>query len=126
MGLLDQAQFDIKRITTDLNGFARTMTFLAPDNLQKATINGIHSKVHVSVDTEGNEVNAKKAHISFNESLLTDQGYTTRDSNGKCTLKDHKVSVIDSTGIEYQYIIRQVYPDETVGLIVCLLGDFEA
>lgn len=122
---MERAQADIKRITSDLNGFAKSITFLSCDELQTATINGIHSKINLSVDTEGNTINSRKAHISFSESLLTDQGYVTRNDDGVVNLKNHLVTVIDSTGTSVQYIVREVFPDETVGLMVCMLGDFE-
>lgn len=124
MGMLEQAQADIKRIRTDPKGFTKPITFTSPDGLSIVTIPGMHAKIHMAVDTEGQTVNSKKAHISISESALTDLGYVTRNANNECSLKDHKVSVVDSAGINCQYIIREVFPDETVGLIVCFLGDF--
>lgn len=125
MGLMEQAQADIKRITGDLVGFAQSMTFVSADGTKTATINGLHAKIHMATDTDGNTVNSKKAHVSISESALTDQGYTTRNSKDECSLKGHKVTVVDSTGVSWQYIIREVFPDEAVGLIVCFFNDFE-
>ena len=88
MGLMERAKEDIKRITSDLNGFAKSLLFVSKDGTQSATINGIHTKINLAVDTEGNNVNSKKSHISFSESLLTDQGYTTRDEVGRLMMKD--------------------------------------
>jgi len=56
---------------------------------------------------------------------LTDLGYVTRDANNECNLKDDKVSVVDSTGVVCSYIIGEIFPDESVGLVVCFLRDFE-
>ena len=126
MGLLEQAQFDIKRITSSQSGFTKSVTFISKDNLQTATIFTLFSKVHLWSDTDGNAVNTKKGHISFAESLLTDLGYTTRNATGQCILKDHTVKVNDSTGKQTQHVIKEVFPDETIGLIVCLLSEYEA
>jgi hypothetical protein len=123
---MEQAQADIKRITSDTNGFAKTIVFTSKlGSPQTATIAGIHSKIHLGVDTEGNMVHSKRGHISFSESLLTDQGYPTRDAEGRCDMKGHLVTVTDSTGTSVQYILKEVFPDETVGLIVGLLSDWE-
>ena len=120
MGLIDQAKSDIKDITSNLNDFGVSMTFMAPTN-ETATINGLHSKHHLNIDTDGNMINSKNAHISFSESLLTAKGYPVR-KNGEVNLKDHKVAVKDSTGNNITYIINQWFPDETIGLIMCTLG----
>jgi len=125
MGMLEQAQADIKRIRTDPKGFTKSMSFISKDGISLATILGMHAKIHMATNTEGQSVNSKKATFSISESSLTDLGYPTRNANGECNLKDDKVDVIDSTGIVCHYIIREVFPDETVGLIVGELGDFE-
>lgn len=124
MGMLEQAKADIKRIRTDPAGFTKAITFTSPDGLSIATIYGMYAEIHMATDTEGNTVNSKKAHISIVESALTDLGYVTRNANNECVLKDHKITVLDSAGVLCQYINREIFPDETVGLIVCFLGDF--
>jgi hypothetical protein len=126
MGLMEQAQADVRAITSDkTTGFGKTMTITKKNGSFSATIVGIHSKIRTLVDTAGNEINAKKAHVSFSESLLTDQGYVTRGADLEIDMIGDKVDVVDSTGSLWRYVIREHYPDETVGLIVCLLGDFE-
>jgi len=121
MGLIEQAQSDIKDITSNLDEFGVSMTFTAPTN-ETATVNGLHSKHHMSVDTDGNMINSKNAHISVSEALLTAKNYPVR-KNGEVDFKDHKVSVKDSTGIIKNYVIREWFPDETIGLITCILGN---
>lgn len=140
MGLLDRARQDAQRITANLNGFAVVMTFIVPGTnglavydetydesydgqLTQKTINGLHSKHHMQLDTQGQRENGKNAHVSFSESLMT--GYPIRDASGEVNMARHKVRVVDSTGTAITYVINQWYPDETLGLIVCILGDFE-
>ncbi len=121
MGLIDQAKSDIKDITSNPDEFGVSIAFTAPTG-ETATINGLHSKHHMGMDTDGNRVNSKNAHISISEELLTAQNYPVRKT-GEVNLKDHKVSVKDSTGISKNYVIREWFQDETVGLITCILGD---
>lgn len=138
MGLLDQAKADIEAITSNLNEWASSLTLLVPgatfdytfDNTfanGQITLHGLHTKHHMAVEVEtGKQVNSKNAHCSFSEKFLTDAGYPVRDNSGEVYLKNHRVAVKDSTGVVKEYVILQWFPDETIGLIVCILGDFEA
>jgi hypothetical protein len=123
MGLMDQAKADIKQITSNAEEFGKEITLTAPDD-SVATVIGLHTKHHLGVDTDGNRINTKNAHISVSESLLTDQSYPVRGSDGEVSLKNHKVSVSDSTGTFCTYRIKETYPNESTGLIVCILSDY--
>ena len=124
MGAIQQMMDEALAITTSLDGWAVEMTFTAPD-LTTAAITGLHTKHHMGFDTDGNRVSAKNAHVSFSEKVLTDLAYPVRNAKGEVTLIGHLVAVKDSTGFVKNYIIRETYPDETIGLIVCILGDYE-
>jgi len=124
MGLIAQAKADIASITTNTNDWSVAMTLTAP-TAEVLTIYGLHTKHHTAVDTMGNLVNAKNAHCSFTEAQLTDAAYPCRNAAGEVDLKGHIVSVADSTGTAKIYVIRQWHPDETVGLIKCILDDYE-
>lgn len=121
MSILDRAIQDVKRITGNSNEFARVMTFTALDD-STITTKGLHSKHHLNVDGEGNVVSSKTAYVSVSEENMT--GYPLR-TNGEVDLKGHRVSVKDSTGSTFEYRIIDWYPDETVGLIVCILQDYD-
>jgi hypothetical protein len=124
MGLLAQAKKDIEQITSNLNGWAAVLRFTSPTN-EEVTINGLHTKHWTQNDPDtGRVINSKNAHISFSEQWMIDAGYQIRSASGEVYLSGHKVHVSDSTGFEKDYIIREWYPDETIGLIVCILGDY--
>ncbi len=125
MGMIETAQAAVKRIRTDPNGFTKTIQFIAVDGITTATIRGMSAVIHLGVDNQGEFVNTRKAHISFSESSLSDTGFPVRDQNNVLILKDNRVNVIDSTGEVEQYVIREIFPDEAVGLLVCMLGDFQ-
>ena len=124
MSLLDTAKASIQRITTDTNGFGVSMVMIAPDGTTK-TVTGLHTKHHINVDTDGDQVNSKNAHISISEAVLTSVGYPVRNADQEVNLKGHRVNVADSTGIVKNYVIQEWFPDERIGLIVCILGDYE-
>ncbi len=124
MGLLDIARNDIKNIISDAGGFGEDVTITNLLN-QTETIKALHSKHHLGVDTVGNRVNSKNAHISFSEKQLTDLGWSIRNESGEVDLKKYKVQAKDSTGVNKLYVIQEWFPSETTGLIVCVLGDYE-
>lgn len=124
MSLIERAKKDWKRITSNTNEFGVEIILIAPGN-ETATVNGLHSKHHLGIDTDGNAVNTKNAHITVAEDLLVQQNYPVRNSKGEVSLKDHKVVVKDSTGIDKNYYIKEWFPDETIGVITCILGVFK-
>lgn len=123
MNLKQLAQRDIATITGNTNDFADEATLTKPtDPETNTTVNVIHTKHHLSLDTDGLPVNGKVASIAFSEDNIDE---SIRNVNNEVDLIDWKVLVKDSTGTDKQYIIREWFPDEMIGMIVCILGDFE-
>lgn len=124
--ITDLAKRDIARITSDKQGFGIDATFYPPGGEDPVVITVIHTKHHLGVDPETRIWgNTKNAHISFSEQFAVQLGYVIRNQAREVFLQKHKVVVKDSTGEEWTYRIDQWFPDETVGLICCLLGDWE-
>lgn len=119
MSLLDTIKADIESITSNSNDFGVSITIISPTNVS-TTLTGIHTKHHLGIDTDGNMVNSKKASIAFSEKFLS-----CRNSNEEVSLTNYRVEVKDSTGIAKNYIVQQWFPDETIGLIVCILEDYD-
>jgi hypothetical protein len=88
------------------------------------TIKGIYAQHHNSIATDGTPVNAKLTRVSFAESSLSLANYPVRNANGEVYLKRHLIDFTDSTGVLKHYIIKESFPDETVGVITCILGDY--
>lgn len=125
MGLLENARRDIATITANkTSGFAVDLFFTMP-TAETFTIQGLMSKHRITVDGEGREANGKNVHMSFAESAVVALGYSIRDAAGLVHLKDWTVRFADSTGVEITYLIREWWPSETVGFIVCLLADID-
>ena len=117
MSVFDRARRDLKRFMAGRETVE--ITLVAP-TAESVIVTGLHSKHHFSIDNDGRPVNSRNAYISFVESAVV--GYPIRDKSGTVNLKGHSVQVADSTGTICSYKIREWYPDETVGLIVCILG----
>lgn len=123
MGLVEQAQKDFKSITGDQTAFGVLLAFTAPTG-ETAEVTGLHTKHHLGFDTEGKPVNSKTAYIAVSEELLTEADYPVRNAAGEVHLQKHLVDVKDSTGEEKKYIIQQWFPDETIGAITLVLGEY--
>ncbi len=125
MGLLEQAQKDIQAITSDLNDFGVDITFICPT--KTSIVTGLHTKHHLSVNTDGEMVSSLKASVSVSEKLLIDDGYPVRNSKGFVDMTRHRVNVKDSSGVVKNYIVSDggCYPDETIGHIVFILEFFK-
>lgn len=123
MGLIEQAKKDWKQITSNTNDFGVEIQFDAPSG-ETATVVGLHTKHNVKYDDNGMRVNSPNAHVSVSESLLTEQYYPVRNADGIVSMFRHKVSVRDSNGTLITYVIDQAWPDQTIGVIVCVLGNY--
>jgi hypothetical protein len=124
MGLVDRAKNDWQRFTSNPDEFGVSISIETPTHTNQTNIVGLATKHHIAIDPDGNLVNGKNAHVSFSEQLLTDVSYPVRVNN-EVELLGHIVKWADSTGQIKQYVINEWYQDETVGMIVCILGDYE-
>lgn len=126
MGLLDQAREDWKAITSDTEGFGSSIKLIAPTG-EIAEFTNLHFKINLGIDEIGLRVNAKKAHISFSESQVYDSNpaYVLRNAQGEVNMAKHRVVVADSTGLDKNYVVSECFPDESLGVIVLILGDYE-
>lgn len=124
MSLLDQARSDLHKQSTNNKEWAQAVAFTSPLG-QYVTVNCLANKHHVSVNEMGVAVNGKNASVIVTEKALIDAGYTVRNASNEVALIGHKVQWADSSGTSCSYQVSQTYPDETLGLIVCILGDFK-
>ena len=123
--LLDRARADAKKFVTK-GGFQEEIKLvsLSPNPVTINTI-GLASKHWINFDTDGIPVNSKNAHICLNEQELSENNYPYRNSEQEVDLFNHRVSVKDSTGILKEYVIKEWYPNETLGLLICILKDYD-
>lgn len=125
MGLFEQSQLDMQSITENLNDFGQNATITTPDGLTTVNIIGWHTKHHTKYDIDGVKVNSKNASLAFAEKQLTDLSYPVRNANLEVDLLNHIITSKDSTGVDKTYVVHENFPDEYLGLIVLILGDYE-
>jgi hypothetical protein len=117
----DMAIRDYKKFSQA--GFSTEINFLDEDPV--IVVDGLTSKHNMSYTQEGTPVSSLNAHITVSEKVLNEAGITTRDGNKKFILKGKKVSFKDASEQLYTYMIDEVFPSETLGIIVCTLGTWK-
>lgn len=120
---IEQAKRDIVKFTQK-----EWSVDLTVDNLQglSSIIKGFASKHHLGIDPEtGLPVNTKNVHCSISEKVLVDAGFTVRNSEREISMLNWKITWTDTSGNAWIYKINETMPSETLGLIVCFLGDYE-
>lgn len=122
--LLNLARKDALKINKSI-GWEEDIKLSTPDNKQTICLKGIHTKHHISFDDLGQRVNAKNAHVLITEKDLLKYRYPYRNNTGNVALIGHNVEVADSNGDKKKFVINETYPSETLGLIVCILGDID-
>lgn len=120
MSLAERVILDTQRITSNSNEFATPATFISPGG-QTIEVLGIKKIHHTALDDMGSVINAKQAAISVAETQFTDQGHSIRNSKGVVSILDYKVYLTASNGDVQSYKVQSTYPDETFGVITCIL-----
>lgn len=125
--LIERARKDVQRFTEGL--FSVELTVTAKDVngvvLPDFVIQGLATRhrENFSPDT-GLPMVGLNAHCSFNEKTINDLGIATRNAKNEIIVKDWLVKWSDAVS-EVKYKIEEPSPDETVGHIRCLLGEYE-
>lgn len=89
------------------------------------TIQGIATRHRQTYDPDtGLPSIGKNNHCSFSEVTLNELGFATRNTNNEVIVKGWLVSWSDITGT-HKYKIEEPSPDETLGLIKCIIGEYE-
>lgn len=122
--LLERARKDALRFSSQ-GGFETSVTFTPPTG-DAVTADALAMKHHIGVDTDGQLMHSLNARITVSEKLLTDEGYTTRNGNNEVSMRGHKVAWEDASGESKTYKITENWPDESLGTITLILGDYAA
>ena len=122
--LLKKAKLDASRMILK-GGFSVDIELTTPDKLTSYETSGLATKHHISINSEGLPINSKNAHVLLDEKELTELGIQVRDLNGEVKLINYFVKVKDSSDVLREYVISENLPNETIGMIVCILSDVD-
>jgi len=119
MGLIDIVKRDVADILGNSDQFG--VTVVLTNGTDTATLTGTTSSHFLKVDPDtGLPMRGRNVHVTVSMSAMTDADYPFRDGNNDVALVNHRVTV---QGV--QLIVREVWPDETFGLVVMVLGDYQ-
>jgi len=118
MSVLDLARRDWKAFSQ--SDFSEEITLKPSSLAESVTVRGLATNHHYSVDDDGIPVNSKNVHITISEEVLTEAGYTVRNSDNEVDMVGHLVTFRSNN-----YKIAQTMPDNTIDHIVCFLVDYE-
>lgn len=77
-------------------------------------------------DNEGNAVISKSFHVNIPENSFKQANYPYKNNKGRIDLRDHKIQLSDEVGNITYWVINEVLPNATTGLIPCILGEDKA
>lgn len=118
MGLIDI----VKRDTADILGNSDQfgVTIVLTNGVNTATVTGTTASHFLKVDPDtGQPMRGRNVHVTVSMSALTAASYPFRNGNNEVAVVGHRVTV---QGV--QLVVREVWPDETFGTIVMILGDY--
>lgn len=120
--LLAQARKDAKHVVTKL-GFQNDVFLINNLSMNFIQLKGLTSKHWLQFDSDGSPINAKNVHLNLIEKDIQELGFETRGKNGNVNLLDYYVIVQDSTNNYKKYQVKEVYPNESLGMIIFILGN---
>ena len=120
--LLAQARKDAKHVVTKL-GFQNDVFLINNLSMNFIQLKGLTSKHWLQFDSDGSPINAKNVHLNLIEKDIQELGFETRGKNGNINLLDYYVIVQDSTNNYKKYQVKEVYPNESLGMIIFILGN---
>ena len=120
--LLAQARKDAKHVVTKL-GFQNDVFLINNLSMNFIQLKGLTSKHWIQFDSDGSPINAKNVHLNLIEKDIQELGFETRGKNGNVNLLDYYVIVQDSTNNYKKYQVKEVYPNESLGMIIFILGN---
>lgn len=123
--LLRMAREDFEELSST-GGFEEDIIITNPLNLQTASFKNFHTKHHLAIDTDGNPYNSQSAHICVLRKELDNQSYIyINPKTNKIDFRGHRVTVKDSFELK-TYVVNEFLPNETLGFIILILGDFKS
>ena len=120
--LLAQVRKDAKHVVTKL-GFQNDVFLINNLSMNFIQLKGLTSKHWLQFDSDGSPINAKNVHLNLIEKDIQELGFETRGKNGNVNLLDYYVIVQDSTNNYKKYQVKEVYPNESLGMIIFILGN---
>jgi len=119
--VLTLARGDARRILSQM-GFETEVTLANGE--KSVRVNALAPVHHLTFDTEGRPVNSKNAHITASEESLNEVSFPARNDKGEVYMRGVLATFTDSSGEEKTYTVKENHADESLGIIVLILGKY--
>jgi hypothetical protein len=123
MSLTERSRKDMQTITSKATDFAVPATFTDLAG-EIAEVNVLHTKHNTAYTPEGVETNVRISSIAVANEKIEEANliYSYTNAKNDVTYLGHSVTVADASGITRSYVVRENYPDETLGMTVLILA----
>lgn len=119
MGLIDIVKRDVADILGNSDQFG--VSIVLTNGTVTKTVTGTTSSHYLKADPDtGLPMRGKNIHVTVSMSAMTAVSYPFRNGNDEIALVGHRATVQGAT-----LIVREVWPDETFGTVVMILGDYQ-
>lgn len=127
MGLREQAEADLAFILEDsVLGFGWDINLTDPVGLSEDLV-GFSGDISLTIDPEtGVPVSGQLAHVSLRITTLKALGFELPRGIIDASSKPWVVRFNDIDGVPRTYKVQESNPDQTLGVIVCILENYEA
>lgn len=89
-------------------------------------VKGMFTRHHLGLDPDTRTlVNTPNTQCTVSELVLNEAGFETRNSANDVNLVNCYVKASDVTGVLRTYKIVEIYPDDSIGVVVCALHRME-
>lgn len=124
MSILSLARADWERFSQSAFDLDVIFRVSYETGAETATIKALFAEISQPIETDGNWVIADIARLTFSENLLKTENpaYPIRNTGGLVAMNQQKITVTNSAGIILDLVIKNAYPDSTVGMITCDLA----
>jgi hypothetical protein len=132
MGLSADIIADAAEFTGNTDDFGVEIVLRSKDN-RTATVNGLSRIHHQRLDqTTGMVVDSKNASVTVHEDniVAANPDYPVRITDadephfGEVDMIGHRVDVADARGVTQTFVVIRALPDQKLGWIVLILGDY--
>lgn len=126
MGLRQQADLDNAAIVEDaVGGFGWPVTVTDPNDVTAELI-GLTTDIGYVIDPQtGQAVIDQKASVALRIASLTAAGMGMPRNVGDRASKPWRISFADINGTVFTFSVLDAMPDRAIGLVVCLLQQYQ-
>jgi hypothetical protein len=126
MGLRDIAASDVIEIINDTETGGDEITITSPAGVSE-TFNALTNDIHFAIDPEtGETVTGRQCSATVLSSDLVTAGFTDIKGIPDTNSRPWVVQMTDINGVTASFKVVESHPDNTIGLMILILGEYSS